>query len=282
MYTFFHHTGEIYDAVLENLNRYASLINHGIPSAFDRVPSTTTSLIKVNTDQVHPLNLGEKIVNAITDEQEDNVFIRKYTSIINSLPELEREVIIYRYINQYTFSQIMEGYKGINVISHPTMYIDRAFTNIALLDEDIPFTVDDYIEIKSKNNNLKNKYSIYKKTTLIYLQQYKNQNNKMNADSSNIDLDEMEKSLKCIAEVDKKWLLSYAFKEKSNYTPDQYIRIRRGILSFVYANHEFDCSDEEYLEAMKLTGRGWQKSYNYVQKKKKEIFGEHSYENDQI
>ena len=51
MYTFFHEIEETFNLVLENLDRYSLLMNHGIPSVYDRVPSTTTSLIRINTDQ---------------------------------------------------------------------------------------------------------------------------------------------------------------------------------------------------------------------------------------
>ena len=282
MYTFFHEIEETFNLVLENLDRYSMLMNHGIPSAYDRVPSTTTSLIRVNNDQANPLNLGEKIVNAITDEQDDLKFIKKYTSIINSLPVMEKEVIVYRYLKHYTFQQIIDGYQNINAITNPSLYINRACINIALLDEEIPFTVNDYIQIKTRESNKKNNYTIYKKKVLLYLQQYKSYIEGLNINKCDIDIIKIAKCLKCLAETDKKWLLKYANRENETFTADRYRRIRRGILSFIYLYDEFDYSNEEYLEAMKLTGRGWQKSYNYVQKKKKEIFGEHSYENDQI
>lgn len=138
---------EAIDEVMSNLNCYADLIHYGIASTLDRVPSSfTTSVIRYSNNQGSSTDLGKKLVEAATEEQNEYYFVKKYTAIIESLNHLEKESVINKYIRGYSIEQMKNGTRDLPCNSYIEVYLNRAYINIALLDEQIDFTLEDYIQ----------------------------------------------------------------------------------------------------------------------------------------
>ncbi len=247
--------------VIEKLETYAQLMNYGIATVEERVVvGSSTSVIHVTNNSSNAMYLDGKVIHAITKEKEEKELVRQYTSIIDSLPALEKEVIIKKYLKEYTFKQLKEGTRSEIGISHPDIYLERAYINIALLDDYIDYTVQDHTDLKRMQIERENKKNKNKQLALLYLQQIKN---KEHSNKKNVEM--IEKCLDSIPNEERELLRKFVLKKhEDTFTRAQHFKIRRALLSFMYLYPEFDYTEKEYLMDIKKTTGGWKKCYEHV------------------
>lgn len=145
------------DEAIKKLKVWAYMMKHGVPPVTDLIPSCSTSLLTVSKDQPNPKGKEKQIIEAIIKEDEYREFVNRYTAIVYSLDELEKEAIINKYLNEYSYSEMTYGNDKILRNRHAYTYLERAYTNIVFMDETIDYDLSDYFAWKSSYYGKRNR-----------------------------------------------------------------------------------------------------------------------------
>lgn len=134
-----------------NCIKLKNFIKYGIPSFMERMPGYTTSILS-QTDSY--MNKHDIKCDILTDELEDNCFVVRMKSFINSLPETYRSIFVSVYING----------KSIRSFHRSDIYtiLKRGYLKLAIFDSTIDYTA----EQEMKYQNLKVSHNA-KKTVII-------------------------------------------------------------------------------------------------------------------
>lgn len=251
---------EARDLVIKNLEEWAFIMENGLPSTLDFMPSCSSSLIQVSSDK--PNRSADSItLDAIVHGDEYKTWTYRYTCIINSLAEPEREAIENKYINGYTFNEMRYGTDTLVGNMHIKRHLERAYHNIALLDEDIEYTVEDYLAWKCSFKGQENARRRKKERAYVYLSQL-NENNKIPEDKMT-DIKVIRQCLALIPELQRESLNNYIKKERP-LTSYEYRKVKQAICSFMYIHDDFDYEIEEYQNDMSMTRKCWKSCFNHV------------------
>lgn len=249
------------DKVINNLKEWASLLKYGVPNTEDFIPSISTSLIQVTKDQPNSKELGSKVIEAIVRGDEYREFIYRYTGIVNALPEVEREAIENKYLKGFTYNEMRYGSSLVVGNDSIKKHLDRAYHNIALIDETISYSVNDYLTWKNSYYGKENAKARLKEKAYIYLSQL-NKKNKI-PDDKKTNMQEIRECLDLIPEIQRAALLNY-IEEENKLTSYEYRKVKFAICCFMYIHKDFDYDIEEFKKDMSVAGNGWKKCFNHV------------------
>lgn len=121
--------------VKRKLNIYSLIMKNGHMTMLERIPSFTTSVLKIPEKySIYP-NLGKKVCKAIADENSEHQLIEEYTNIIESLEPKNRNLIIDVYFNDCkVFKTTVKK------------QLKQAYELIACMDSQIDFTYEELIK----------------------------------------------------------------------------------------------------------------------------------------
>lgn len=245
------------DEVIKKLKIWAYMMKNGVPPATDFIPSCSTSLLIVSNDQPNPKGKEKQIIHAIIKEDEYKEFVERYTAIVYSLDELEKEAIINKYLNEYSSSEMKYGNNEILGNYNIYTYLERAYTNIVFMDETIDYDLNDYFEWKNSYYKKRSKQTEMRERALIYL-------SKLNTEISSKRIDEKEiECVNLIPELQREALMNYINKKKK-LTSYEWRKVKQAICSFMYIHNDFDYDIEDYRQDMEDTNKAWKKCFNHV------------------
>ncbi|WP_279012996.1 hypothetical protein [Thomasclavelia cocleata] len=215
-------------------------------SLTDYIPSFSTSLIKVNKDKNNVCN--DKISHSIQKKLDEQLLIKKYFRFISSLETIYRHVIKLHYINNVCFSHIADEL----LLEQKKVYeiANRSYAIIAVLDPDISYTINDYVNFLK--SNYKTTYSLRQAVMVIF--------------RNNNDTDDTFKEILKIIEnktIDRLYRLSH--DEKIIRTSYEYRQEQRAIYTISFLYNIF-LDEAEYYQLMKKTGKGYKTIINNAKK----------------
>ncbi len=134
----------------ENCQKLKNYITYGVPSVIDRMPNTSSSILK-SSGSANPHDIKCEVITA---EQNDYDFIHRMRKLICSLPDTYKN----------TFVSIFIDGKSIRSFHRNDIYtiLKRGYLKLALLDATIDYSAED--EMKYQNYKLSHKT---KKTKII-------------------------------------------------------------------------------------------------------------------
>ncbi len=131
---------EAISSAKENCRKLKNYVIYGVPSVIDRMPNTSTSILKSGDSN----NYHDIKCEVITEEQNDYDFIHRMKKLIYSLPDTYKN----------TFASIFIDGKSIRSFHRNDIYtiLKRGYLKLALLDATIEYSAED--EMKYQNYKL--------------------------------------------------------------------------------------------------------------------------------
>lgn|GEM_PF-3267163 len=245
--------------VKRNLREFELMIDLGITNVIDRVSSGRGSLISVSNDI--GFISSDSYTRAIIQEEDDICFYKKQISIIDSLDEPFKEVIVNRHIKMYKISVLRYG--NDEIVGRANIYevLREAYVRIALLDEEIDYNFNDFkvIRLQKKKNQ-----TAIREIVKIILSKLRQEliNSELSSESIYaLDIiNSMPTELKSI-------VYSYINNDLI-YSSTDYKYLKKAILLFAHHHSSINYDNNQYISDLKKTGSGWKKQLketNYAQ-----------------
>lgn len=241
--------------VKSKLKTIKDVLNEGKIDVFDQVQSYSTSLIKVNQDKTFSKD-DRRILRVIQKKYDREVLVKKYLIYISVLESTLENLIIDKHFYGLTTKELYFKYNiNFNAIYE---YLQKSYSIIAMLDDDIDFKIDDYIKYYLKDHKLN---TTIKNTVILMLKKNsaldENDNNRIYMDSI---LNQIDNKL---LQITNKYIQDESFVQSRN----EYRSISRAIYTIAYLHKDIDFNQADYQRLMKNTGWGYQK-YLILGKKK--------------
>lgn len=229
------------------LSLYAEIMTNGFLPIVDRVPSFTSSILTMPQSNGIGKGLGEKVTQAITEELNDNSFLKEYSSIISSLQEAQQEIIFARYFKNMKFAELEQGNEKKPGDKRIYKKLNDIYLIIACLDGNIDFTFDNYVNVKmeerkelNENNERKKiKSQVLNRVRLLLFNNFTNH-------EGALDKEIFEK----ISKKYRDTLVQYIYKKKTFDSKD-YRQINVAIYIFAYLHPDITMSHELFLTSLK-------------------------------
>lgn len=124
----------------ENCQKLKNYITYGVPSVIDRMPNTSSSILK-SSGSANPHDIKCEVITA---EQNDYDFIHRMRKLICSLPDTYKNTFVSIFIDGKSIRSFHRN--DINTI------LKRGYLKLALLDATIDYSAED--EMKYQNYKL--------------------------------------------------------------------------------------------------------------------------------
>lgn len=234
--------------VKKNLTKLADCIDN-MPSVIDLTKSYGSSVIKVNPNGAGFNNTA--LTRAMDIERELLNFIDKYMAIIDSLEERNQEMIINKFLKHKSSYDLKLGDSEICGNSRYYKILNEAYLQIALLDEEIKYTMNDHLYFL-KYENIQQSKAIQQLVVLLIRH-------------NEIKFDEyLDYLIHALPEPLFKALDEYINNDYCSNTTYQYQLLRRAIFTLALNHTEIKYNINDFYNDLRLTGSGWKKYYNEV------------------
>lgn len=205
----------------------------------DYMPAFSTSFIKVNLTKSQAAN-DNRIINSISNKdeiiQEYKQNLKKYNAAINILPDFCKTIIEERYIKFQTFENIAN--KLDIDIKKIWEYINKAYLLLALYDQNIDYSINDYIQSKLQV------YSFQHVIKMAVL--YELKNTYLN------DISDNKRLVKIIENTLNINLMNYIFmQERINLSKKE----KRAIYVYAFLSDQINFEANEFIKLMQKTGQ---------------------------
>lgn len=123
-----------------NCEALRTLVFYGVPNFIDRVPSCTSSILIMPTGS--STTTDSKYNTILTQEQDDQIFIRKMINLINSLSDTYKEIFVDVFINCSKKSSYYNN-EGKEYLNRKDIYkiLERGYLKLALVDYEINYSI---------------------------------------------------------------------------------------------------------------------------------------------
>lgn len=145
-YEFIEKLNDIKYQIHSDLSWWGYIKRNGVPTLWDRMPSTTTSFIIIDSSSGNVKSNENIITNHISKELEDKFFYQSYNQFLKYLTEEEYAIINSRYFRNRSIILIAQEFnKSKNYI---TKIITSAIYKIAYQNPNIDFLDEDYDKLQ--------------------------------------------------------------------------------------------------------------------------------------
>lgn len=234
--------------VKENLDILGECIDN-MPNVFDFTKLYSGSIIRGYSGTTGTNH--NALSRALNNEASVVCFVNKYLSIIDSLEEKYRSMIVNKYIKHKTSYDLQFGDDDICGHSRYYKVLHEAYIQIALLDEKIKYTINDHL-LTLKFENMQQSKAIYKIVVLFI------RHNEISYDKY------LDYLIHALPKAIFKALDDYINKNYSVDTTYQYQLVRRAIFTLALHHKDISYDLNDFYNDIKLTGSGWKKYYNSV------------------
>lgn len=249
---------EAISSAKENCQKLKNYITYGVPSVIDRMPNTSTSILKSSdTNNHHDIKC-----EVITAELNDYDFIMRMRNLIYSLSDTYRNTFISIYVDG----------KSIRSFHRNDIYtiLKRGYLKLALLDATIDYSAEDemnYQNFKVSHNSKKNRIIKKMKTKLFELQSLylsgavqikKDEYNKYSLINHSASVDQYDFYSQCIKWINelhaikgsgmdaKEAIMKYIMDIDWKYLDTSDRRsLTKGLLALAYLDNDIDYTYEE-------------------------------------
>lgn len=234
--------------VKENLYILGECIDN-MPNIFNFVKLYGGSIIKAYSGSTSTNYIA--LSRALNNEESVSCFVQKYLSIIESLEERYRSMILNKYIRHKTSYDLQFGDDDISGHSRYYKILHEAYTQIAILDEKIDYTINDHL-LSLKFENMQQSKAVNKIIVLLI------RHNEIYYDKY------LDYLIHALPDSLFKALDDYINNDYNTETTYQYQLVRRAIFTLALQHKEISYNLDDFYNDIKLTGSGWKKYYNSV------------------
>lgn len=142
---------EALNKVKKNLNEMSIYCQFGLPTITELTQSGNVSVITINSDKPQGSGIYQNpIIKALEIEEDRKEFIKEQFTYISMLENKHQKIIVNRYLKNISINK-MQYFVEFEYYSKNKLYAmhDEALEILAVLDNDIDYTLEDYIVSKT-------------------------------------------------------------------------------------------------------------------------------------